>query len=257
MIKLLVVDDEAGICEIIKKTFTYIGFTVFTATKAQKALEIVKKERPKIIFLDIIMEDMSGMELLKKVKEIDKAIIAIMVTMKKDKETKEEAKRLGADEFIEKPFSRNYLRDIVVKKIQDLLDKGGHMQKSRILIVDDEKETRDTLRDFISLRFEADIDEASEGAAAIEKVKKDQPDVILLDIKMPGISGIDVIDEIKKLSPGSKTMVISAWKSAEVASKAVKAGAVDYLEKPLSLSILEEKLRTLLIGIGKLIIKKS
>lgn len=257
MIKLLVVDDEAGICEIIKKTFTYIGFTVFTATKAQKALELIKKEQPKIVFLDIIMEDMSGMELLKKIKEIDKAIIVIMVTMKKDKETKEEARRLGADEFIEKPFSRNYLRDIVVKKIQDLLDKGGHMQKPRILIVDDEKETRDTLRNFISLRFESDMDEASDGTSAIEKVQKDQPDVILLDIKMPGISGIDVIGEIKKLSPGSKTLVISAWKSAEVAGRAIKAGAVDYLEKPLSLSILEEKLRTLLISIGKLIIKKG
>ena len=46
MIKILVVDDEPGVCDIIQKTFTYSGFTTFTATKAKKALSILKKEKP-------------------------------------------------------------------------------------------------------------------------------------------------------------------------------------------------------------------
>ena len=91
----------------------------------------------------------------------------------------------------------------------------------------------------------------------IEKVKTFKPDVILLDIKMPGISGIEVIGEIKKINPSSKIIVISAWKSADVVSQAIAKGAVDYMGKPLSLAALSEKMQAVLVSIGKLIMKKQ
>jgi len=125
MIKILVVDDEEGICDNIKQIFTYIGFTVFTATTAQKALSIFEKEKPKIIFLDIIMPDVDGLDLLRKFKEIDPACIVLMVTASQDEAVRERALQLKADEFIQKPFSRNYLRDTVMYKIKEMLDKGG------------------------------------------------------------------------------------------------------------------------------------
>jgi CheY-like chemotaxis protein len=256
MIRILVVDDEPGICDIIEKTFSYIGFSVSTATNAKKALSILEKEKPRIVFLDLIMPDMDGLELLTKMKQISPDVIVIVVTARKEEDAKEEAVRLGADEFIAKPFSRNYLRDVVVQKIKDVLDKGGHMKKPRILIVDDEKDARDNLSAFISRRFDCDIEEAGDGREAIEKVKAAQPDVILLDIKMPGISGIDAIGEIKKLSPNSRIIVVSAWISAEVVNQAVRAGASDYIGKPVSLAAFGEKLKTVLISMGKLILKK-
>ena len=82
MIKILVVDDEEGICDNIKQIFTYIGFTVFTATTAQKALSIFEKEKPKIIFLDIIMPDVDGLDLLRKFKEIPLADSSLMIAMR-------------------------------------------------------------------------------------------------------------------------------------------------------------------------------
>lgn len=257
MIKILVVDDEAGICDSIKQIFTYIGFSVFTATTGAKALNIFEKEKPKIIFLDIIMPDVDGLDLLKKIKQIDPASIVIMVTARQEKDVEEKALALGADEFIRKPFSRNYLRDVVVQKIKEVLDKGGHMQKPHILVVDDEQAVRETIRDFISPRYECDIDLAGDGSEAIKKVTEIKPDIILLDIKMPGMSGIDAITEIKKLSPSSKIIVVSAWKSADVVSQAIARGAVDYLGKPLSLAALAEKLQGALMSIGKLIMKRE
>ena len=255
MIKILIVDDEQGICESIKKSFTYIGFTVFTATTAKKALNILEKNKPKIIFLDIIMPDIDGLDLLKKFKEIDPGVIVIMVTAKGDEKTRAKAIKCGADEFMTKPFSFDDLRVVAIQKIEKLLGKSGHMQKPRILIVDDEEKARENLRKFIAPRYECDIEEANDGESAIEKAKKALPDLILLDVKMPGISGIDAITEIKQICPDSRIIIISAWKSADVATKAMEMGAFNYLDKPIDFKIFQERFEAALITIGKLIKK--
>lgn len=121
MIKLLAVDDEPGICDILKKTFSPIGFTVLTATNGQEALSLVKKEKPKIVFLDIRMLGMPGLEVLKEIKKIDNRIKVIMITVLDDEKTKDEAKKLGADEFIIKPFMSDYLEEVVRKQISELI----------------------------------------------------------------------------------------------------------------------------------------
>ena len=252
MIKMLVVDDEPGVCDVIKKTFTYIGFSVFSATTAKKANVVIEKERPQIIFLDIIMPDIDGIDLLKEIKQKYPDTIVLMVTAKHDEATRNAAISAGADEFITKPFSRNYLRDVVVQKIGDVLNEKGHMQVPTLLLVDDEAEFRKTIKDFIGNRYECVIEEAAEGTAAIEAVERIKPDIIFLDIKMPGLSGIDVIAQIKEISPLSRIIVVSAWKSAEVVSQAIAKGATDYISKPVSLPAFNEKLKTTLISLGKL-----
>ncbi|MBF0122780.1 MAG: response regulator [Candidatus Omnitrophica bacterium] len=256
MIKLLVVDDEIGVCDVIQKTFSYMGFSVSMATNARKALSIFKKERPKIIFLDLMMPDVSGMDLLRQFKTIDPSVIVIVVTAMKDVKAKTEAIACGADEYIHKPFSHNYLRDVVVEKIKGVLDKGGQMQRPKIFIVDDEVGLRQSMRAFIAPRFECDIWEAGNAQEVLAKLKTDQPDIILLDIKMPGVSGLDIIGDIKKLSPEARIVIVSAWNSGEVMSRAVEMGAEDYISKPVSLVVLGEKLRMALLSMGKLVLKK-
>ena len=118
MIKLLAVDDEVGICDIIRKTFGPTGFTVLTANSGKDALAVVKKEKPQIVFLDIMMPGMNGLEALREIKKLDKTIKVIMVTVMDDAATREEAKRGGADEFVTKPFLPGYLEELVRKIIQ-------------------------------------------------------------------------------------------------------------------------------------------
>lgn len=124
MIKILAVDDEPGICDILKKTFSPIGFTVLTATNGQDALAIVKKEKPKIVFLDVRMLGMPGLEVLKEIKNMDAKIKVIMITVLDDEKTKSEAKSLGADEFITKPFMSDYLEEVVRRYVSDLIKEG-------------------------------------------------------------------------------------------------------------------------------------
>jgi DNA-binding response OmpR family regulator len=121
MIKILAVDDEPGICDILKKTFGPIGFTVLTATNGRDALGLVKKEKPKIVFLDIRMLGMSGLEVLKEIKRIDKNTKVIMVPVMDDEKTKSQAKKSGADDFVAKPFMSDYLEAVVAKQVNELV----------------------------------------------------------------------------------------------------------------------------------------
>ncbi len=258
MIKILVVDDEKGITDGIEESFSYVGFHVSTAANAAKAITVFKKERPKIIFLDIKLPDRSGLDLLKELKEFDPGCIVIMITALEDKDNalEQKARELGASEFIRKPFSRNYLRDeVVVGKIKTVLEQGGHMQRPRLLLVDDEKEAVDLVKKSILRRIEAEVDSAYSGDEAIKHAQEFKPDVILLDVMMPKKSGLDVLPEIREACPGARIVMVSAWASSEVAAKAAAFGVKDYITKPCDPDTLVEHLKMILIGMGKLIVK--
>ena len=121
MVKLLLVDDEKGITDSLKSFFETRGFKVYTANSGEKALEIVNKNKPDIVFLDIRMRGMNGMDALEKIKKIDKNIKVIMLTIHEEQEIIDKAKALGADEYITKPFRVDYLDEVVIKKVQELM----------------------------------------------------------------------------------------------------------------------------------------
>lgn len=121
MIKLLTVDDEKGVTDLLYNFFKQRKFHVMVANSGQEALDIVNKDKPNIILLDISMKGLNGLEVLEKVKAIDKNIKVIMITVHGEQETIDQAKALGADEYIIKPFKVSYLQEVVIKKIQELL----------------------------------------------------------------------------------------------------------------------------------------
>jgi len=126
MIKILLVDDERGITDSLKDFFGQRGFAVGIANSGEEAIEAVKKTRPDIIFLDIRMRGMSGLDALEKIKQMDKTIKVIMLTIHEEKEIIAKAKELGADEYITKPFRVDYLEEVVIKKVQELLKENTH-----------------------------------------------------------------------------------------------------------------------------------
>jgi len=105
-LKLLVVDDEEGIVDFVKKIYSRRGFVTFGATDGIKAVEIFRKERPQINLIDIHMpfSPIDGVETLRRIKEIDKGAICIMVTRITEKEKVEQSKQYGASSYILKPL---------------------------------------------------------------------------------------------------------------------------------------------------------
>lgn len=104
MMKILIVDDEKGTCDFVKDFFEKRGFKVFCAMNGHHALEIIRRERPRIILLDIIMKHMNGIETLKKIREIDKKVKVIMVTGVDEQVKMDAARKLGAEKYITKPL---------------------------------------------------------------------------------------------------------------------------------------------------------
>lgn len=120
VIRLLVVDDEPEICDFLKSFFEDRDFEVQTAQSGEKAMEAAESFRPHVMLLDIKMGTMDGLQVLKKVKQKDSKIKVIMVTALETTDKIEEAMRLGADNYITKPLSLEYLENDVREKIANL-----------------------------------------------------------------------------------------------------------------------------------------
>jgi len=111
-------------------------------------------------------------------------------------------------------------------------------QKTSLLIVDDERNTRDALRRYFSKEFE--ITTAEDGLIAINLLKNNNYDLVLTDLKMPGADGMSVLDATLGKTPAPNCIVLTAYGSIETAVNAVKAGAFDFVTKPVNLDKLQE-----------------
>jgi DNA-binding response OmpR family regulator len=118
--KLLIVDDEVEICEFLKSFFEERDFTVMTAHAGEQALLKVESFKPNVVLLDIQMPGMDGLQALRKIKEKFPATKVIMVTAVETQDKIEEAMRSGADNYITKPLSLEYLEKDVQEKIDSL-----------------------------------------------------------------------------------------------------------------------------------------
>jgi len=124
-----------------------------------------------------------------------------------------------------------------------------------ILVVDDEEKIRHILQIMLSLKGHK-VDCAASGEEALGMIKENCYDLVIADIKMNGMSGLELLEEIKKLSPPVPVIFITAYATVESAVEAMRAGAVDYIPKPFE----EERIHLTVeraLGISKLISEKE
>jgi len=106
---------------------------------------------------------------------------------------------------------------------------------SKILVIDDERSIRNTLKDILEYeKYEVDL--AEDGNKGIEKIRSAEYDIVLCDIKMPGLDGIEVLERLNILAPDTPVVMISGHGNIDTAVDSIKKGAFDYIEKPLDLN---------------------
>lgn len=115
------------------------------------------------------------------------------------------------------------------------------MPKPRILIVDDEKRFVTTLIKQLTER-KLDVSGVYSGKEAIREVKNKLYDVIILDVKMPGLDGTETLQELKKINPGIEVIMLTGHGSVASAVEGMRLGAYEYLMKPCEIEELMEKI---------------
>lgn len=117
--KVMIIDDEPGICDILQRLLTEAGYNVLTSLDPEEGLVSVDKEKPDCVLLDIKMPKMDGIDVLSRIKEIDKKIGVIMITGYGNIETAMESMKLGAFDYVTKPFELEFVKTLVGRCIED------------------------------------------------------------------------------------------------------------------------------------------
>jgi DNA-binding response OmpR family regulator len=107
------------------------------------------------------------------------------------------------------------------------------MKHKSILIVDDEKNIRLTLSQALEI-LEVETDTAANGEEALSKLKEKKFGLILLDLKMPGMDGMEVLRQVSEIRPDIRIIIITAYGTVESAVEAMKLGAADFIQKPFA-----------------------
>ena len=113
------------------------------------------------------------------------------------------------------------------------------VKKKRVLLVEDETVVRESVRDWL-VEDGYDVECAETGEEALEKIKQQEFGVIVLDLRLPGIDGLQVFEQAKELKPETKGVIITAYPSKETREKAQRLGLLDFLAKPFKVDDLEK-----------------
>jgi two-component system response regulator (stage 0 sporulation protein F) len=114
------------------------------------------------------------------------------------------------------------------------------------MIIEDDEEMRSLLKDFFKEEgFETDS--VSNGLDALQKLSTNHIDLIISDVRMPGLTGLDILPRIRRLKPETPIIIITAYGSEEVRRKSLERGATAYLEKPIHLSTLRTLIREMVL----------
>jgi DNA-binding NtrC family response regulator len=230
---VLVVDDQIGMLETFTDILEDRGFGVTTADDGFQAIKKVKEQNFDLIFMDIKMPGINGVQTFREIKKINPKASVIMMTAYSVEDLVKEAIEEGAYTVIYKPFDMDKVIQTIEKALETVL----------VMVVDDRLEDRETFKDILENKGYK-VTAAPNGYEAIELVKKGNFDIIFIDVKMPGIDGIKTFEEIHKIRSDIPVIMVTGYSVEELLKDALDKGAYACIYKPLDmgkiLKIVEE-----------------
>jgi DNA-binding NtrC family response regulator len=263
---VLIADDESGFREILVEYLRGRGFDVIEAANGLETLLQVKHRRPGAVVLDLRMPRLGGLEALKRIRAFDAEIRVVVVSATVEPEVREQALSLGACAVLSKPIVLDDLwavlgndvsqardgREASTSSGETRLGRGGKAPPdilqhcaAHVLIVDDDADMR-TMLDELLARKGYRTSAVADATAALRAIVAEAPDVVLLDINMPGLTGTDALPAIRAVAPKAAVVMVSGTADADLAKRALAHGAFDYVVKPVDVSYLDQSLQTAL-----------
>ncbi|RJQ54348.1 MAG: response regulator [Actinobacteria bacterium] len=236
--KVLVVDRSPEIANLIEIYLRKEGYEVFKAFTAEEVKRKAVEHRPDVITLDVMLEEVDGFELLQQLKDSpDTASIPVVILSVVCDEGK--SLRFGAANYLEKPINPDKLTAVINQLC-------GPKASPLVLIVDDDTHIVEMLRRTLKKRGFA-VSAAYNGLEAMAAIKKGEPDLILLDLRMPEMDGYQVIECVKK-SEATKhiPIVVMTAYHFDMEKIDILNLAAEQVSKPFEMEQLAEKVATML-----------
>jgi len=231
---VLIVDDDPLIISILEKEIQRTFYQTHLASDGKTALEIFKNHDISIALVDVKLPDIDGFKLLESFKKDNPECEVIMVTGYGNQDIAITALRKGAIDYIEKPIDVNVLNAALGRAYERIRQEESLDYKNMILIIDDEQEVIGYLARYLKSEGYG-VFSAVSGEEGLNIITTNKIDVVLTDINMKGMNGIDVVVNAKKLYSDIETIVMTGFKDTTMAVAALRAGASGYLTKPINL----------------------
>ena len=234
---ILVVDDLRSMRLTLGGILEDEGHKVVTAENGYQAIEAVKKTHFDVIFMDIKMPGIDGVQTFREVKKIDPKAAVIMMTAYSVEDLVNEALAEGAYTVVYKSFD--------IGKIIAIIEELAR-QRILILVVDDEFGDRETLKAILEDKGYR-VATARDGTEAILMVKERHYDIIFLDVRLPDMNGVVTYEQVKKIDPRATVIMMTGYSEEELVERAISQGAYTCINKPYDM----EKVITLVEDIAR------
>lgn len=187
--EILLIEDNKDMVDQYRRLLQREGFEVQTADHAMYAEAMVSNLRPTVLIMDVNFADGEGWNILERLKQRDDTFDIPIVVCSVHTDS-ERAYQLGAHAYIQRPFTNEQI-------VETVLDAEKESQRERILIIDDQPESVRLLQELLNEDGNYRIFSADNGTEGIALVARRQPDLIILDLRMPEMDGFDVLNELR------------------------------------------------------------
>jgi len=248
--RILIVDDELDFAEALQATLEAKPYEVVTASSRSQAEAEAKVQRPDVIVLGTIMPRGGAFlfHLWLKQTPCFSDVPILVINARREEELlkgwrRDEGMQCEAEDFLAKPIEPAML----VPRIEKLLDKVT--RRIRVLVADDHTVVRDGVRAVLALQRDIQVvGDAINGKEALEKTIELSPDVVLMDIVMPVMNGLDATRQIRIECPQAKVLMLTQYDDKENVLASSQVGALGFIPKTAVSSLLLTGIRSVSRG---------
>ena len=249
---VLVVEDNDLNMKLVRSLLKIAGVRGIEADNAELGLDLARRHRPDLILMDIELPGMDGLSAVGLIRQDPqiKATPVLALTAYAMEEERVRGEKAGFNGYLTKPIDIKAFQKSLAAFLGDApapASAEAKDQKGRILVVDDEPLNVKLLGSQLAAKG-YEIASATSGAEALERVRNDPPDLILLDVMMPGIDGYEVTRRLKQ-DPQNRDIpiiMVTALDGVGDKEKGLSAGADEFLNKPINATELEARVLSLL-----------
>lgn len=234
MEKILLIGPKLTQDEAVNQFIGREGYETIHAADRERGIHSVNEDKPVVVMVDHNLENDNGLEVLKEIRQLDKRCEVILVTNGGEVDVAIEVLRAGALDYLRRPIDVELLRVALGRARERRAQRQLVFDRPHILILEDHEPTRVRLARVLE-KEGYHVFVAPNGQEGMEIFRTNRIDLILADVKMPIMSGTEVLRETKGQGADVEFIVITGYGDEDVVVQALRDGAINFLKKPIDI----------------------